>query len=355
MLYLMRRTHFMKKKIAFIATGGTIASIRGGEGIRPAFSEREIIDLVPELIHMADIREKLVMNLDSSNIQPEDWKSIASEVVASLKECDGAVVSHGTDTLAYTAAALTYMLLNLKKPVAVTGAQRSIAEKGSDAKKNLLDSFKVALSGKPGVFVVFNGDIIFGDRATKIKTASFDAFASVNAPLAGQIVEKGIQWNHEAIRNENERIERIRALHISCNPKDTSHTNSGIQPETADENKGAPAELYDNLDPRVLLIKLYPGIEPDLLLFAKKKGYHSVLIESFGAGGVPFCEPHNLIPTVQELVSSGIKVAVTTQVPFEGVNLSLYETGLKVWKAGAFSMGDDTREAALVRLMLNLA
>ncbi|MCR4430405.1 MAG: asparaginase [Tepidanaerobacteraceae bacterium] len=357
----------MKKKIAFLATGGTIASTRGPEGLRPAFTEKEMIELVPELSHIADIQGKLIMNIDSSNMQPEDWKVIAAEIVEALKKCDGVVLSHGTDTLAYTSSALTYMLTDLKKPVAVTGAQKSIGEEQSDAAKNLVDSFKVASSGVPGVFVVFNGNIIIGDRATKMKTASFDAFSSVNVPMAGKVRESGesgrgcadskksiIEWNDEMLWQETRRIKQVWAklknesgkcrIDSSIDPQ--SHPIKGLEEE--------PVLLYDNLDPRVLLVKLYPGIEPEVLLLAREKGYHSVLIESFGSGGVPFREPRNLLPAIEELISSGITVAVTTQVPFEGVNLSLYEVGVKALEAGAISMGDATREAALVRLMMKL-
>ncbi|HHW02281.1 MAG TPA: asparaginase [Thermoanaerobacterales bacterium] len=348
-----------KKKIAFIATGGTIACVRSSEGLRPAFTEKEMIDLVPELSDIADIQGKLIMNVDSSNMQPEDWRAIASETAEALKVCGGVVISHGTDTMAYTSAALTYMLTHLKKPVVITGAQKSIGEKDSDAAKNLVDSFKVASSGVPGVFVVFNGDIIIGDRATKMKTVSFDAFASVNAPLAGKITETGIEWDDGVLRLESQRLEKIwdemeqakgasRFMDIAKNSSDKSGDRDvkGLE-ET-------PVVLNDTLDPRVLMVKLYPGIEPEVLLLAREKGYHSVLIESFGSGGVPFREPRNLLPAIRELISCGITVAVTTQVPFEGVNLALYEVGVKALEAGVISMEDMTREAALVRLMMHI-
>ncbi|WP_422446330.1 asparaginase [Thermoanaerobacterium sp. DL9XJH110] len=325
----------MKKKIAFLATGGTIASAQGPEGLRPAFTEREMIELVPGLSDIADIEGGLIMNIDSSNMQPEDWRVIARRTLDALKACDGVVISHGTDTMAYTSAALTYMLAYLKKPVVITGAQRPIGQKISDAAGNLLDGFKVAASGVPGVFLVFNGDIILGDRATKLKTKSFDAFCSVNAPPAGNVDERGVEWNDAALERERRRIVRV----------------WGLEGDTGD---AGPAVLCDRLDPRVLLVKLYPGIEPEVLLLAKEKGYHSVLIESFGSGGMPFREPRNLLPAIEELIASGITVAVTTQVPFEGVDLSLYEVGRRALKAGAVPAGDLTREAALVRLMMKI-
>lgn len=350
---------FMKKEIAFIATGGTIACVRSSEGLRPAFTEKEMISLVPELSDIADIRGKLIMNIDSSNMQPEDWKTVASETAQALEACDGVVISHGTDTMAYTSAALTYMLMYLKKPVIITGAQKSIGEKDSDAARNLQDSFKVAASGVPGVFVVFNGDIITGDRATKMKTVSFDAFASVNAPLPGKIGENGIEWDDEALWQESRRLkkiwdemERISGASRSMDTTKKSPDEGGRQGIKGLEE--TPVVLNDTLDPRVLLVKLYPGIQPEVLLMAKEKGYHSVLIESFGSGGIPFRRPRNLLPAIRELISSGITVAVTTQVPFEGVDLTLYEVGVKALEAGAVSTGSMTREAALVRLMMHL-
>jgi len=331
-----------KKKIAFIATGGTIASVSGPEGMRPAFTEKEMLEMVPELNRIADIEGNLIMNIDSSNMQPEDWPLIAQKTVDALVGCDGAVISHGTDTLAYTSSALTYMLAYLEKPVIITGSQRSLDEMESDAAQNLIDSFKVAVSGEAGVFVVFGGKIIVGDRASKIKTESFDAFASINAPEVG-FINGEVCWNREVLNGERERLESVwqKALKNEC-------IGSNKEPEEK------PAVLYYCIDPGVLQIKLYPGIDPDLLLYARDKGYHSVLIECFGSGGVCIREPRNLIPAIEKLIASGITVAVTTQVPFEGADLNRYEVGRKVLQAGAISTGDMTREAALVRLMMKI-
>lgn len=330
----------VKKKIAFLATGGTIASVPGPEGLRPAFTEKEMLNFVPELSEIAQIEGKLIMNIDSSNMQPEDWVTIARAVADALSEFDGVVVSHGTDTMAYTAAALTYMLAYLKKPVVLTGAQKSIGEEENDARKNLIDSFVVAASGRPGVFVVFDGQVLFGDRASKMKTMSFDAFWSINAPCAGRVREGAVEWDEQALRNEGERIAEVwKSL----------AEKEGVTPDEA-----RPVFLYDRLDPKVLLVKLYPGIEPEVLLLAKERGYHSVLLESFGAGGVTFRPPRDLLPAIRELINSGINVAVTTQVPFEGVDLTLYEVGVKALEAGAVPTGLDTREAALVKLMLKV-
>lgn len=330
----------MKKKIAFLATGGTIASVPTPEGFRPAFTEKEMLLLVPELSEIGDIKGKLIMNIDSSNMQPEDWVTIARAIKDALFDFDGVVVSHGTDTLGYTASALTYMLTYLKKPVVLTGAQKSIGEENNDAKRNLIDSFRVAASSQPGVFVVFDGKIIFGNRASKIKTKSFDAFWSINAPYAGTVSNEGVVWDKKALSDEEVQIRQLWDLLAQ-----RENINS-------EEKESLPVVLFDKLDPRVFLVKLYPGIEPQTLLFAKEKGYHSVLIEGFGAGGVTFRPPRNLLPAIRELIESGIKVAVTTQVPFEGADFTRYEVGVKALEAGVVSMGSDTTESALAKLML---
>lgn len=330
----------MKKKIAFLATGGTIASVPTPEGFRPAFTEKEMLLLVPELSEIGDIKGKLIMNIDSSNMQPEDWVTIARAIKDALFDFDGVVVSHGTDTLGYTASALTYMLTYLKKPVVLTGAQKSIGEENNDAKRNLIDSFRVAASSQPGVFVVFDGKIIFGNRASKIKTKSFDAFWSINAPYAGTVSNEEVEWDKKALSDEEVQIRQLWDLLAQ-----RENINS-------EEKESLPVVLFDKLDPRVFLVKLYPGIEPQTLLFAKEKGYHSVLIEGFGAGGVTFRPPRNLLPAIRELIESGIKVAVTTQVPFEGADFTRYEVGVKALEAGVVSMGSDTTESALAKLML---
>jgi len=323
----------MGKKIAFLATGGTIASISGPDGMRPAFTEDEMLDLVPELSNLAHIKGDLIMNIDSSNMLPSDWPVIAQKTAEALKEFDGVVISHGTDTLAYTASALTYMLTHLKKPVVITGSQKSIGEPKNDARKNLIDSVLAATSSESGVFVVFGGEIIFGDRATKMKTQSFDAFASINVPPVGKIKNDKVCWEQKILTQERNRLKKL-------------------WPDS--EGFSADAIVHSEIDPKVLLVKLYPGMEPDVLHLAKTKGYHAVLIEGFGSGGVPFREKGNLLPAIEELIASDITVAITTQVPCEGVDLPRYEVGKKALDAGALSCDDLTSEAALVRLMLKM-
>lgn len=331
-----------KKRIAFLTTGGTIASVKTPEGLRPAVTQEEMVKLVPELSDIAEISGDIIMNIDSSNMQPEDWSFLAQKTAEVLEDFDGVVLTHGTDTMGYSASALSYMLCNLKKPVVMTGAQIPISQEENDARDNLIASFRVAATGKPGLFVVFNNKVIIGDRASKVKTKSFDAFYSINVPFVGKVEDDKVIWDDDTYKNE---IKRLKKVWESIEEK---------RPELFKDKDTKSVVVYDEVNPKALLVKLYPGIEPKLLLFAKDAGYHSVLLEAFGAGGVPFREPRNLLPTIKELISSGIKVAVTTQVPFEEADLTIYEVGKKALEQGAVSTGDLTREAALVRLMLGI-
>lgn len=329
------------KKIAFLTTGGTIASVKGPQGLKPAVTQEEMLKLVPELSEIAEIDGKIIMNIDSSNMQPEDWNLMAKELQKALQDHDGIVMTHGTDTMAYTSAALTYMLCNLQKPIVMTGAQIPIGQENNDGRRNLIASFKVAASGRPGLFVVFDNKVIIGDRASKMKTKSFDAFYSINSPLVAKVKDDVI-WDEKTYLSERQRLKKI-----WYNIKEQN-------PEIFQNKDNAPVVLYNKVNPKALLIKLFPGIEPELLLFAKEKGYHSVLLEAFGAGGVPFREPRNLLPVIKELLDAGIKVAVTTQVPLEEADLTIYEVGKKALEVGAISTKDLTREAALIRLMLDI-
>jgi len=148
------------KKVLILATGGTIASIPSEEGLTPALSADQLIEAIPGLWDICEIEAKSIMSKASSNMQPEDWITIAENVFCELENYDGFVITHGTDTMAYTASALTFMLQDIKKPVVITGSQIPLREKNSDAEKNILDAFIVACENITGVFIVFDGKVI---------------------------------------------------------------------------------------------------------------------------------------------------------------------------------------------------
>ena len=188
-----------KKKILLMTTGGTIASMPGGEGLEPQRSEvmeREI----DQLRTYYDITVRDVMCLDSSNITPEEWTTIAMEIFRQREGFDGIVVSHGTDTMAYTTSAITFMLPDIDLPVVFTGSQLPLADMLSDGPDNLRTAFAMAASGHDGVFLAFDRKIMRGCRAVKVRASGFSAFESVNAKYAALVSNRGLVVDEQILR-----------------------------------------------------------------------------------------------------------------------------------------------------------
>ena len=172
------------KKILLLATGGTIASRpTAAGGLAPAITSEELLACVPELADLCAIDAVQLFNLDSTNIGPAQWQKIVRSIRENYAAYDGFVIAHGTDTMAYTAAALSYMIQNSAKPVVLTGSQKSIYNRDTDARNNLYRAFIYAVSeGAWGVQLVFDNKVILGTRARKTRTRSFDAFSSIDYP-----------------------------------------------------------------------------------------------------------------------------------------------------------------------------
>lgn len=304
------------KKILFLATGGTIASVEKDEGLVPGLSVEELLDYLPESSADLKIDGKILMNIDSTNLQPEQWKIIADSVYTHYHDYDGFVITHGTDTLAYTSSALSYMLQGLEKPVVLTGSQVPISFKKSDAKKNVADALRFACEDIGGVFVVFDGRVILGTRAVKMRTKSYDAFESINHPYVAHVNKDEVKYHWKPERN----INRL--------------------------------SLNTNLCTDVFLMKLYPGTKPEIFDCLKDL-YKGIIIESFGNGGLPF-EGRNLLPKVEELIENGVAVVITTQCLEEGEDLLLYEVGRKVAQHQVILSGDMNTEAIVAKLMFAL-
>lgn len=303
------------KKILLLSTGGIIASAPSKEGLVPKFSGQEMIKIIPELKNTCHIDCKEILNIDSSNMQPEDWQLIAGAVYEGLKEYDGIVITHGTDTMAYTSSALSFMLRGLNKPVVLTGSQVPIESSLTDGKKNIYDAFKVATSELSGVYMVFNGKIITGTRASKLYTHKYDAFHSINLPEIGYV--------------EGENVKII-----------------GYPSKI----KGEDFQLDDKLETNVFLLKLIPGTRPEIFDVLIQLGYKGVVIEAFGLGGIPYIR-RNLLPELEKLKAAGIAVVVTTQITYDGVDLNVYDVGIKALKTGVIPAGDMVKEAVVVKLM----
>jgi L-asparaginase len=304
------------KKLLLLATGGTIASVEGKEGLVPGLSAEELLQYFKNDILEVDVTCKIIMNRDSTNMQPEHWIRMAKTIAEHYHEYDGFVITHGTDTLAYTSAALSYMLQGLKKPVVITGSQVPISFKQTDAKKNVMDSIRFAKEDIGGVFVVFDGRVIIGTRAVKMRTKSYDAFESINHPYVAKI--EGNQ------------------IHYLWKP----------------EMQTDKLVLDTRICPDVFLLKLHPGTKPEIFDFIKH-AYKGVIIESFGNGGLPF-EERNLLPKIAEMVSAGIAVVISTQCLEEGQDLLLYEVGRKVSQYDVILSADMNTEAIVAKLMWGL-
>ena len=302
-----------KKKILLLTTGGTIASLPGGDGLEPHRSEvmeREI----NQLRTYYDITVDDVMCLDSSNIRPEEWQLIARRIFQERSGYDGIVVSHGTDTMAYTASAVTFMLPNIDLPVVFTGSQLPLTDMLSDGPDNLRTAFAMAASGHPGVFLAFDRKVMLGCRAVKVRASGFSAFESVNARYAAQVSNRGL-------------VVDSRVLPVS---------------------RGEPA-LRPEISRDVFLLKLTPGLNPAVFEMLAAMGYRGIVIEAFGLGGVNVL--HRGLRGIRRAVEDGISVVVTTQCLYDSANLEVYQVGSKLLELGVIQGRDMTSEAAMTKLM----
>ena len=302
-----------KKRILLLTTGGTIASVPGGEGLEPRRSdvmEREL----NQLRTYYDITVEDVMCLDSSNIQPEQWQTIARQVFLRRSDFDGIVISHGTDTMAYTASAVTFMLPNIDVPVVFTGSQLPLSDFLSDGPDNLRTAFAMAASGQSGIFLAFDRKIMLGCRAVKVRASGFSAFESINARYAGQVSNQGLV----------------------------------LDPRVLPKYTGAPA-LATEISTDVFLLKLTPGLNPAIFDMLTQMGYKGIVIEAFGLGGVQVLQQG--LDGIQRAVKAGISVVVTTQCLYDSSDLKVYQVGNKLLQLGIIQGRDMTSEAAMTKLM----
>lgn len=308
------------KRILLIATGGTIASKRTENGLAPLISSEELLGFVPAAKNFCTIDTKQILNIDSTNIQPEHWQLLVETIKEFYDSYDGFVICHGTDTMAYTSAALSYLIQNSPKPIIITGAQKPIDMEITDAKTNLLDSLRFAASPYAhGVSIVFDGKVIAGTRARKVRTKSYNAFESINFPYIATI-------------SDNRIVQYIKE-NCPCS---------------------YPA-FYTNIDPKVFLLKLIPGMWPDILPVIGKH-YDAVIIESYGVGGIPSDCQRNFLEEVDKLVNDGKVIVMATQVMHEGSDMSVYQVGQIAKKTyGIIESFDMTLESVVTKLMWILA
>ena len=308
------------KRILIVATGGTIASTPERDGLAPTLTGRELAERVPLLDTLCELDFVQPMNIDSTNMRPRDWLRIAAVIREAHARYDGFVILHGTDTMAYTAAALSYLIQDSEKPIVLTGSQQPMANPFTDAKLNLYQSVLYACDpASRDVSVVFNGKVICGTRARKQRTMSFNAFTSMNYPPLAYV--------------RGERIVRA----------------AGAAPA---EKNGAPAapRFYDALDDRVIVLKLTPELRPGIFELLAPE-YDAVILETFGIGGIPDYDG-SYQRAIYDWVESGRTLVVTTQVPEEGLDLGVYEVGRAYAdRCGILRGGDMTTEALVAKTM----
>ena len=309
-------------RVTILGTGGTIASkIDYSTGaVHPAFSVAELTRAIPELTSLAEIKTKLLFNILSENMTPEYWRVIARQCAEELnKGADGVVIAHGTDTLAYTAAALSFMLKNLGKPVVLVGSQRSSDRPSSDSAMNLLSAVKVASSDLGEVVVVMHESpedryclIHRGTRVRKMHSSRRDAFRSIDYPPLGR-VDEGVKFFEVERRGRNDR---------------------------------ATVDVDDRLEEKVALVKMYPGFRKELLAYYIDN-YKGLVLEGTGLGHAPA----QLLEEIKRGCDKGIPMVMTTQTIYGRVDMKVYSTGRKLLSMGVIPGGYMLPEVALVKLM----
>ena len=301
-----------------LGTGGTIASEKTESGLMPALTSEQLVEKVPELSQLCNVTCKQLFSIDSTNITPAHWLTLVDAIRENYDAYDGFVIAHGTDTMAYTAAALSYLVQYSPKPIILTGAQKPILFENTDSKTNLTDAFRCAVSDLCGVLIVFNGKVLLGTRARKTRTTSLQAFSSINYPELA-VLQNGILM--EYIRPE-------------CRP--------------------APV-FYRRLNTRVGLMKMIPGADCGLLSYLIEHN-DAVIIESYGVGGLPSYQGSGFFGVIRDAIERGKTIVMTSQVQNEGSNLSVYDVGFRLKNdLHLLEAYDMTTEAVLAKLMWILA
>lgn len=302
------------KKILLIATGGTIASRKSDKGLAPQIEAEEILSFVPDIRNFCQPEAIQILNIDSTNMEPSHWTLMVRTIREHYDMYDGFVIAHGTDTMAYTAAALSYMIQDSHKPVIITGAQKAIDLEITDAKTNLMDSFLYAADEESqGVQIVFGGKVIAGTRAKKIRSKSYNAFESIDYPFLATIQDMRI----------------LRYIPMLPYKKKVS--------------------FYETMNPRIFLLKLIPGIAPKVLglLFEE---YDCIIVESFGVGGIPAFIEEEFYRLCREFPDTVVIMA--TQVAHEGSDMTVYEVGNKIKReCEILESYDMTLEAVIAKAM----
>ncbi|MDQ1280323.1 MAG: glutamyl-tRNA(Gln) amidotransferase subunit [Thermoproteota archaeon] len=311
--------------VSIISTGGTIASrvdYRTG-AVRPALSASDLYSVVPELSDTANVRTEILFSILSENIHPFHWSELAKKVAEAIDDnVNGVVICHGTDTMAYTSAALSFALQNLPIPVILVGSQRSSDRPSSDATLNLMNAVNAAAKAPVAeVMIGMHEDmqdsatiLHRGTKVRKCHTSRRDAFKSINStPLA---------------RVTGEKISMLRDDYSKRDMK-------------------KKILLKPDFEEKVALTKFYPGFDPEIINWYVKKGFRGLILEGTGLGHVR----NNLFPSVKNAVAQGLIVGMTSQCIWGRINMNVYDTGVDLQEIGVIPLGDMLPETALVKMM----
>jgi L-asparaginase len=305
------------KKVLIIHTGGTFGMTPADpeKTLEPGNIEKSLDQYVPNIHKLANISIEIPFNLDSSNIGPAEWKKVYTIIKGKMKSYDGFVIIHGTDTLVYTATALSYLFLELQKPIILTGSQRPLSALRTDARGNLVNAIELSTYDIPEVSICFGNKLFRGNRTKKISIESFQSFESPNyPPLVSIGLNVNLSEHYFLKRKEN----------IDLTPKFKSGIHS---------------------------LKIFPGMDPKPYVKMYENSANAILLEGLGAGNLPALTDE-WIEFILRLRANNIVVFMTSQSPHGTVDLQLYTCGRKAKSAGAISLRDMTVEAALVKLML---
>lgn len=327
------------KRVLVIQTGGTILMqtdkrFAGTVTPDPELAKGYLLREIPELKRIADIHVIELFYEDSSNLNPEYWVTLSETIYRNYNDFDGFVILHGTDTMAFSASALSYTLRPLSKPVIFTGSQVPLANLRSDARRNLINSVEIATMKVSEVAICFNDRLYRGNRTTKMSIGDFDAFSSPNfEPLA----EIGLNIDIRQHFHQPADADSANTLNFKSFINPVEFGNTAI------------------FDDKVYVLKLFPGLNPKLLYPLLDSGLRGLLIEGFGSGNFPVKGDYALTDFLKACASKDIVITMCSQAPFDAIDLSKYESGRTALELGIISSKTMTIEASVTKLMYLLA
>ncbi|WP_201328854.1 asparaginase [Thermotomaculum hydrothermale] len=312
----------MSKKILMIHTGGTLGMAEGkpDNSLKPVQFQESVVNFVPELNQLADIETVFAFNIDSANLTIKHINKLVEVIKENYELYDGFVIIHGTDAMAYSGSALSFLIKNNKKPIILTGSQKPLRHIRTDARLNLINAVEFATMDIPEVAICFNSKLMRANRATKVSSGDFDAFDSPNFPYLATV---GVEIN----------------LNNRC-----------IMPISF----GGEIEFNFLKEKNIVHIKTFPGLNPSIYRHFLNNDTDGIIVEAYATGNIPILE-NSLIPFIIEANELGIPVIITSQAKRGKINLDAYECGRKAKEAGAISALDMTIESAIMKFQYLLS